>query len=309
MLIVFGSVNLDFVARVANLPAQGETIVGESFSANPGGKGANQALAARRAGADVALIAAVGNDAFAEPALRNLADAGVDLQRVARVDASTGVAMIHVDARGENSITVMAGANARADPASLSDSLLAPGTTLLMQLEVPLQAVDALARRARARGARVVLNAAPMHPAAISLLPLIDVLVVNETEAASMAANLNAATDVQSFAANVHKSFGCTTVVTLGSAGAFAVVGTTLIHASAPVLQVVDTTGAGDAFTGVLAAALHREIPWNRGLAMSVAAGSLACTAAGAQAALPAARAIDFLASTVESNLVHQRLE
>lgn len=309
MLVVFGSINLDLVANVANLPSAGETIAGESFAAHPGGKGANQALAARRAGADVALIGAVGNDIFAEPALRTLAEAGVDLEHVARVDAPTGVAMVHVDADGENSITVVAGANACANPASVPDALLVPGTTLLTQLEVPLRAVEALAIRARARGACVVLNAAPMHSLAISLLPSIDVLVVNEIEAASMAEDLGVATTLESFAIEVHKRFGCATVVTLGAMGALAVVGATLIHASAPVLQVIDTTGAGDAFTGVLAAALHSGIPWNRGLAMSVAAGSLACRAVGAQASLPAVGAIDFLAATVESNLVLQRLE
>src|SRR5881394_1365051 len=115
MLVVFGSVNLDLVARVPRLPRPGETIAGEDFAAHPGGKGANQALAARRAGAEVALIGAVGNDAFAAPALRNLAAFGVDLQRVATVETATGVALIQVDAAGENSITVVAGANARAD--------------------------------------------------------------------------------------------------------------------------------------------------------------------------------------------------
>jgi ribokinase len=300
MLVVFGSINLDLVAHVARLPGPGETIAGESFAAHPGGKGANQALAARRVGADVALVGAVGNDAFAAPALRNLVDAGVDLQRLARVDAPTGVALIHVDESGENSITVVAGANAHADPATLPDSLLAAGTTLLMQLEVQFPAVHALAVRARKHGARVILNAAPAHPLSTSLLPLIDVLVVNEIEAAALSTHLGAAATPQVFALDVAQRFGCATVVTLGAAGAFAVVGSTLIRASAPVLHAIDTTGAGDAFTGVLAAALYREIHWNRSLALSVAAGSLACTARGAQSALPAFGTIDFVASTVE---------
>ena len=309
MLVVFGSINLDLVAHVARLPGRGETIAGEGFAVHPGGKGANQALAARRAGADVALVGAVGNDAFAAPALSNLVEAGVDLQRLARVDAPTGVALIHVDGAGENSITVVAGANAHADPATVPDSLLAAGATLLMQLEVPFRAVHALAVRARKHGARVILNATPVHPLSTSLLPLIDVLVVNEIEAAALSTHLGAAATPQVFAWDVARRFGCATVVTLGAAGAFAVVGSKLICASAPVLHAIDTTGAGDAFTGVLAAVLHREIPWNRGLALSVAAGSLACTAAGAQSALPAFGTIDSVASTVESNLILQRLE
>jgi ribokinase len=309
MLVVFGSINLDLVARVARLPSPGETIAGEDFAAHPGGKGANQALAARRAGADVALIGCVGNDAFAAPALRNLTAFGVDLQRVATVETATGVALIQVDASGENSITVVPGANGHADAAMVPDSLLVPGATLLMQLEVPLPAVRALALRARERGARVIFNAAPMHSLALSLLPSIDVLVVNEIEADAMRVRLDAGATAEAFAIHVHRHFGCAVVVTLGAEGAFAVAGETLICASAPVLHVIDTTGAGDAFTGVLAAALHSGTPWNRALAMGVAAGSLACAATGAQSALPASEAIDTLTATVESNLVQQRLE
>lgn len=309
MLVVFGSINLDLVARVARLPRPGETIAGESFAAHPGGKGANQALAARRAGAVVALIGAVGNDAFAAPALRNLETSGVDLQRVATVDAATGVALIQVDASGENSITVVAGANAHANAAMVPDSLLTPGATLLMQLEVPFSTVRALAVRARQRGVRVIVNAAPVHPLALSLLPSIDVLVVNEIEINAMHAHVDAAATPETFAIDVYRRFDCAVVVTLGAEGAFAVAGGTLIRASAPVLRAIDTTGAGDAFTGVLAAALHSGTPWNHALARGVAAGSLACAATGAQSALPAAEAIDALASTVESRLVHQRLE
>ncbi len=308
MIVVFGSINLDLVARVARLPRPGETLAGEGFATHPGGKGANQALAARRAGADVMLAGSVGNDAFAAQTLRGLAEAGVDLALVVRADVPTGIALIHVDAQGQNSITVVAGANAYADPASVPDSLLVPGTTLLMQLEVPLHAVDALVTRARGRGARVILNAAPSHSLPATLLALLDVLVVNETEAAAMAQILDAPAVPESFAADVCRRFRCATVVTLGAAGALAAVGQTLIHASAPLLHVIDTTGAGDAFTGVLAATLHSGASWNRALAASVAAGSLACTTVGAQSALPAADAIDDLASTVECGLVSHPL-
>ena len=173
---------------------------------------------------------------------------------------------------------------------------------------LPLPAVRALAARARERGARVILNAAPVHSRALSLLPSIDVLVVNEIEADAMRAQLDAGATAEAFAIHVHRRFGCAVVVTLGAKGAFAVAGETLICASAPVLRVIDTTGAGDAFTGALAAALHSGTPWNRALAMGVAAGSLACAETGAQAALPATDAIDALAATVEANLVQQRL-
>jgi ribokinase len=134
VILVFGSINLDLVARVARLPRPGETLSGESFAALPGGKGANQALAARRAGAAVALAGAVGNDAFAAPALAGLAEAGVDLSAVRRVTGTTGIALVQVDAAGQNCITVIAGANVHADPGAVSDNQLAPVTTLLLQL-------------------------------------------------------------------------------------------------------------------------------------------------------------------------------
>ena len=127
MIVVFGSINLDLVARVARLPRPGETLAGERFATYPGGKGANQALAARRAGADVMMAGRVGNDAFATPALRGLADAGVDLALVGRADAPTGVALIHVDEQGQNSITVVAGANAHADPGAFPIRCSFPG--------------------------------------------------------------------------------------------------------------------------------------------------------------------------------------
>ena len=164
MIVVFGSVNLDLVARVERLPREGETIAGTSFAALPGGKGANQALAARRAGASVSMAGAVGVDGFADTALRELVAAGVDLHAMRRVSMPTGVALIHVDAAGRNAITVIAGANAQAAPDDITDAALGPGTTLVLQLEVPLEAVATIAIRARQQGARVILNAAPAHP-------------------------------------------------------------------------------------------------------------------------------------------------
>ncbi|MBK6603781.1 MAG: ribokinase [Betaproteobacteria bacterium] len=304
MIIVFGSVNLDLVARVARLPQPGETLAGEAFAMLPGGKGANQALAAARAGGEVRLVAAVGDDAFAAPALARLAAGGVDLAGVRRVGAPTGVALIHVDGRGENAITVVAGANALADPAWLPDESLEAGTTLLLQLEVPLAAVVAAAARARTRGARVMLNAAPMQLLPQALVATLDVLLVNETEAAAMAGMLGAPATPDEFATAVHRKFGVATVVTLGGEGAFAAADGHLYAVPAPPVRVVDTTGAGDAFCGALAAALDRSATWPRALAEAIAAGSLACTASGAQPALPDAQAIAALAATVGGRVV-----
>jgi ribokinase len=269
VLIVFGSINLDLVARVDAIPGPGETLLGTSFVIAPGGKGANQALAARVAGAQVRMIGAVGRDAFAEAALANLSRAGIDLTSVARVDAPTGVALISVDAAGENAITVVAGANARARAAQVDDDALAPGTTLLMQLEVPMPEVTALARRARSRGARVVLNGAPAAPLHADLLDAVDFLVVNEHEHARCLAGRAAAG----------------VVLTQGARGARLDWQGRRYAVAPPPVEVVDTTGAGDALCGAFAAALDRGLPPPDALREGVRAGALACTHDGAQRA------------------------
>ena len=219
MVVVFGSINLDLVAQVARIPAPGETLAGRSFVTLPGGKGANQALAAARAGAKVALFGAVGRDAFAASALANLEVSGIDLSGVAGVDAPTGVALIHVDAHGENAITIVAGANADARAAQVPDAALDPGTTLMLQLEVPMAEVAMLARRARGRGAKVILNAAPAAAVSDGLLHLVHVLIVNESEAAHIGAEHELPAMPEQFAASASARHGCAVIVTLGPRG------------------------------------------------------------------------------------------
>jgi len=170
MILVFGSINVDLTARVERFPRPGETIAGLSFAVVPGGKGANQALAARRAGSEVAMIGAVGTDTFVETALSGLRAAGIDLDGVRRIDGSTGIAVIIVDTRGQNSIVVVPGANGNVAAADVSDDALHPGATLVLQLEARLAEVATAAHRARARGARVVLNAAPAMALPATLL-------------------------------------------------------------------------------------------------------------------------------------------
>jgi ribokinase len=300
MIVVFGSINVDLIARVDRFPQPGETIHGRSFAVVAGGKGANQALAARRAGASVMMVGAIGNDAFASAAVSGLSDAGVDIGAVRRTDGPTGVAVIAVDAQGQNSIVVIPGANGAVAAADLPESALGPNTTLVMQLEVPLSAVAEVAARARVRGTRVVLNAAPAMALPATLLSAVDVLVVNEHEAEALATASAVASAPEAFAVAMWERFGCATVVTLGARGALAAVeGGQLLSAGAPAVDVVDTTGAGDALVGALAAALDRGASWPHALAEGVAAGSLACTRAGAQAALPTADAIGELAARI----------
>ena len=267
MVIVFGSINLDLVARVSAIPRPGETLLGRSLDTLPGGKGANQALAARNAGAQVAVFGAVGRDAFADVALANLARAGVDLAGVARVDKPTGVALINVDARGENAITVVPGANARALASQVPDDVLASSNTLLMQLEVPVDEVATLARRARSRGMRVLLNGAPATALPLELLDNVDFLVVNEHEEATCGAGRDRVS----------------VVLTLGARGAQLDWQGSRHDVAPPSVEVVDSTGAGDALCGAFAAALDRGASPPQALHEGVRAGALACTHAGAQ--------------------------
>ncbi len=302
MIVVFGSINLDLVARVPRLPRPGESLRGTTFAALPGGKGANQALAARRAGTDVALVGAVGRDAFAGPAQAGLHAAGVDMSGVAAVEAPTGVALIHIDDAGENAITVIAGANASARAAAITPAQWSRASLLLLQLEVPVTQVTEAAREARGRGIRVVLNAAPMQTLPKELLDAIDVLVVNELEADALATQcgVNAAGD--DIAGALSRHLGIEVVLTEGARGAcFAAAG---LHGYArpPACTIVDSTGAGDAFVGALASALDRRLPWPEALAFAVAAGTLACGRIGAQSALADHTTIAAFAVRVESS-------
>ena len=299
MIVVLGSINVDLIAGVQRLPHAGETLAGHSFSSSPGGKGANQALAARRAGARVALYGAVGRDAFAEPALALLRVDGVDVEAVRSVDTATGVAMIHIDVHGENAITVVAGANARATAGQVAQEALGASTTVVMQLEIPQAEVAALARRAHASGSRVILNAAPAAELPPDLFHDIDVLVVNEHEAQALADALGMTAKPEAFVVEFHARFDADAIVSLGSQGLVAFSASGPIALATPSVHVVDTVGAGDALVGAIAAALDRSASWIRALKEGVAAGALACTRAGAQPSLPHQHEISRLADTI----------
>jgi ribokinase len=294
VVLVFGSINVDLVTRVERFPGPGETVSGMSFAVYPGGKGANQALASARAGAPTWLVGAVGRDAFAATALALVDEAGVDLSYVARVEQATGCATILVSATGENMIASVPGANTLADPSSIPDALLTRGSTVSLQHELPAAANQAVIERARRNGSRVVLNASPWRPLAIETLHAVDCLIVNELEAAVLAAACNWPSSPDELAvaaaAAIH---GLTIVVTLGERGALAAHGRDLLRIQAPSVHAIDTTGAGDAFGGTLIAALDDDAPLDEALRRAVAAGSLACTAAGAQTSFPERSAVD----------------
>ena len=275
-ITVVGSVNLDFVARAARLPAPGETVTGATLARHPGGKGANQALAARRLGAEVRLVARVGRDALAAEALQLLHAEGVDLEHC-REDpqAATGVALIAVSVQGENQIVVAPGANASLHAAHLDADAAFATDALICQLEVPVDTVQAAALR---HPGFVCLNLAPALDVPPELLRRADLLIVNESEAAYYGMPL-----LQAVADS-----GALLAITLGARGAeLWRGGLRIAEARPPAVQVVDTTGAGDCFVAALTVALLEGRAPADALRFACVAGALATTRAGAQPSLP----------------------
>jgi ribokinase len=288
MIVVFGSINADVLVPVPHLPVPGETVLGADYRIAPGGKGANQALAARRAGAAVTMAGAVGNDAFAAIGLDLLRRDGVDLSLVATVERPTACAVIAVDPAGENLIAVASSANLLPSAAQVPDRLLGPDTVLVLQREAPDVENAALIHRARARGARIVLSLAPAGPIAPARLEDIDVLIANQGEAATLGGD----------APDIGRRLRQALVVTRGAEGATAFLadgGEITVPALA--IEPVDTTGAGDTFAGVLAAGIDDGLALDQALRRASAAAALACLALGAQQAMPERAAIDAAAA------------
>ena len=294
MIIVFGSVNVDFVTRVTSIPKPGETVLGPAYDVIPGGKGANQALAAQRAGSPTFMAGAVGDDPFAAIGLELLVEAGVDCSAVAKVEAPTGAAFITVDHNGENAITVASGANAYASAKALEALPIGPKDTLLMQREVPEAEQMTAARFAKSKGARVLLNVAPAGIVSDELAHLVDIILVNEHEAMVVAKGFGLSAENPIDAAQAiasARNMAC--IVTLGSEGAVGWTDGVRRQVPAPSVTVVDTTAAGDAFCGAFAAALDQGFGFTGALGRGVTAGSLACTIHGAQPSLPTKVAIE----------------
>jgi len=325
-VIVVGSINADLVVTAPTIVRPGETIAGSAFSIGQGGKGANQACAAASAGAHVVMVARVGDDAYGRDAVSALDACGVDTTHVASADAPTGVALIQVDARGENAITVVAGANARLSPHDVDAAFGAFATSntagvrpadsaaaiVVLCLEIPLETVTGAAIAARRRGWTVVLNPAPAptEPLPPELLAAVDVIVPNEREAAALgmepvaevvappAAERGAAASGAPAAAarraDAHHT-GPAVLLTRGARGATLLRGDERHELPAPRVQPVDTTGAGDAFIGVLAASLAQGVDLVDAARRAVAGGAIATLGEGARGSLPTASAIDRL--------------
>ena len=290
-VLVFGSANADLVFAVPELPAPGVTVLGDGVRSFPGGKGANQAVAAAKDGATTQFAGCVGRDAFAEVATGALRAAGVDLSRLRVVDQPTGCASICVDRAGRNQIAVAPGANLMASASQIEDAALHPGVVLLLQMEVPAGEIAVLVRRAKAHGARVVLNLAPPGELALDTLAALDLLVVNEHEAAALAARLGCGGG----AAALRAALGVDVAVTRGEAGAEAATAAGFIAVPAFRVAAVDTTGAGDCFCGVLCAGLDRGLTLGSAMRRASAAAAIACTRHGAAASSPMAAETDAL--------------
>jgi len=296
-ILVVGSLNTDLVVRTPRFPQPGETISGEDLKVIPGGKGANQAVAAARHGAQVSMLGRVGSDSFGDFLLDNLQANHVDFQHVRRDDASTGTAVIVVDSTGQNSIVLSAGANGKVSPEDVA-SLLDPSTSssvagqgfklLLLQLEIPTPAVLSAVQRAHEHGLRVILNPAPAKPLPEELIAMVDYLIPNETELGLLTGmDVTDISSAEQAAASLLARGVVAVIVTLGSRGALMVSDKQVTQVDSYPVHVVDTTAAGDAFIGGFAYCLLQNKPLEECVRYGCACGALATTKFGAQPSLP----------------------
>lgn len=300
-VLVFGSMNMDLVVRAPRLPRAGETLAGDDFRAVPGGKGANQAVAAARLGARVAMAGRVGNDPFGEALVAGLARDGVDAAHVLRdPGAPTGVAVILVQPQGENSIVLAPGANGRVDRSDVErlETLWGGVRLALFQLEVPVDAVGCALARARRAGVRTILDPAPAVPLPHGFLSRADIVSPNETEAEALTGvRIRDLDDAGAAAERLLAAGAKTAVIKLGARGAMWATRARTTHVPGYVVKAVDTTAAGDAFTAALGVALLRGDSMEEAIRFGNAAGALACAKPGAQPSLPtAAEVVQFLA-------------
>ena len=298
-VFVVGSINQDFVLRVERRPEPGETVTGAELALFPGGKGANQAIAAARLGAEVAMFGRVGEDPFGEELVKNLHDNGVDTSRVETLSgAPTGSAFITVTPDGENTIIVSPGANRSFGPEEIeaaNEDLRRTGV-LVAQLEVNVEAVETAARVVEEAGGRFLLNLAPPRQVSEALLRRCDPLVVNEHEAQFLLEE-EAQGNPEESAMRLLDLSPRSAVVTLGAEGAILSAGGSPRYFHAPKVETVDTTGAGDAFVGALAAKLARGAPLEEAVPYAVFAGAVAVTSEGAQGSLPSPEEVEKLAA------------
>jgi ribokinase len=289
-IIVLGSINMDVVVTAPRHPQLGETIFGDEVHFIPGGKGCNQSVAAKRLGGDVTLIGRLGNDGFGATMQAFLHDEGINLMHLRMLDkTSTGMALITVSHDSENTIVVVSGANKRIAPEDVSAIELRADDVVVSQFEIPQETIKALFTKARAVGATTILNPAPAAEFIMDLLPLVSVLIVNETELAFLT-NTPLSED-QDQLARAARSLQATpdqkVIVTIGSRGALYISGEQMLHVPSPSVKAIDTTGAGDCFVGALAVALSEKKPIEAGLSFANTAASISVQRLGAAVSVP----------------------
>ena len=298
-VFVLGSINQDLVLKVERRPEPGETVTDAELSTGSGGKGANQAAAAALLGASVSFLGRVGDDEFGEPLVRALEEKGIDTSLIERASGyQTGAAFITVTPDGENAITVAPGANRAITPEDVDAAAesIRGARVLVAQMEVPKEVVGRAAEVAASGDTRVVLNLAPTFEVPRELLERLDPLVVNEHEAAFLLGSRVEGVEGALSAAPELLSLGPgSAVITLGDAGAVVADSSSATHIPAPEVEVVDTTGAGDAFVGALAVKLARDAPLEEAVSYAVRAGAAAVTKEGAQGALPTPEVVEAL--------------
>jgi ribokinase len=293
MITVFGSTGLDQIGTVPRLPKPGETVMGGIFATAPGGKGSNQALAARRAGSDVKHVGAVGDDLFAAEATALLRAGGVDLSALKSVPGATAVAMIFVDAHGENCIAVLPGANGTVTAADADAALggLAAGSVVMLQQEIPQAATERALDLARERGLVSILNTAPYLDSTPSVAHKATILIANETEFQLLSGR--GMDELDAAMLDWSARHDQTVIVTLGGDGAKAATQGELFHVNALPIKPVDTVGAGDTFCGYLASGLDAGLALTVAMKRAAVAASLACLKPGAQPAIPLAAEVE----------------
>ncbi|MEB3230706.1 MAG: ribokinase [Leptolyngbyaceae bacterium] len=295
-IVVFGSINMDLVVRSPRLPQPGETIIGYDFMTIPGGKGANQAVAAAKLGVSTQMVGRVGADDFGQTLVETLRGYGVGCDRLT-VDphSPSGIALIEVDAAGNNHIIVVPGANGQvgADELEALTALLASAQILLLQLELPLGAVVTAAELAHQHGVRVILDPAPVQSLPTTLYPLIDILTPNRTEAEQLTGRtIECVEDAIATAQILHQWGVKIAIVTLGEEGVVVVSDRLVQHFPAFTVEVVDTVAAGDAFNGGLAGGLLQNLSLEQAIIWGMATAALAVTQPGAQPAIPNAQTL-----------------
>ena len=304
-IVVVGSSNMDLVVKAARIPAVGETILGEDFIMTPGGKGANQAVAAAKLGAEVYFVAKLGHDVFGEQSLNNFRKEGVNTEYVVQTEqAPSGVALIIVDHAGDNVIVVAPGANQNLSPQDVekAQSAIASSGAVVAQLEVPLETVEYSARLASSAGVPFILNPAPARKLSLELLAMVDVLTPNETEAAILTGIEVISKDTAETAARDLLKCGVKAVIlTMGAKGFLLAAGESTEFVPAVKVDAVDTTAAGDAFTGALAVGVAQGQTLREAAFFANHVAALSVTKMGSQSSMPTRHEVERFIRKIQS--------